>query len=60
MICEKRRWTGVFQTIETAFKNEQMHKKAGWIVRTCSSELLSEKFKDLEEKGKKCFARGGN
>lgn len=37
-----------------------MHKKAGWIVRTCSSELLSEKFKDLEEKGKKCFARGGN
>lgn len=37
-----------------------MHKKAGWIVRTCSSELLSKKFKDLEEKGKECLARGGN
>lgn len=29
----------LFKTEATTYKNEEMHKKAGWIVRPCSSEL---------------------
>lgn len=46
----------VFKTESTACENEQMHLKAGLIVRTYSSELLSKKFKDSEERGKECLA----
>lgn len=29
----------LFKTEATTYKNEEMHKKAGWIVRPYSSEL---------------------